>query len=507
MTIDPGGRSGPALAWWGLSGSTCLFCTRFVLERDWGRDYWEHAAAATEFARAGIHPRNPYTGASTSSFLLTPWHFAVGELSRVGDFGVERTIQVVAVVQLVAFLAALRAFARRFVDWPWAPAALLLAVLLVWGWQPWVWSGLPDLNGLGSVIAYPSMAALAVVLAVVVGFDRWLGETSRSRLAWSALGIAVVAAISPISLIPLGVLVGGSLVAAALSSNVSRSSVLVAGGLGIAAVGVGLRLTWVPPGRLFDASPSIGATNEFLFVHVGTRLGLAVPGAIGVWLRRKRDGRLDPIAVSLVLAVVVFVIGDATTDVNLGRALVVIALALQVGWVELLRRATAPKPRAVVRVAFVATIASGCAGAYSAVARSIPRPLLPARYADDPRQIAPGRTELAVAKRFVHPSDVVADFTQDLPATFVVASARILTTGEDPLIPDLAARDRALSAIEQHASRAIDEIGRWKVTLIWCNGSCDGWTTTTGARVLASSSAGTLVSVRELSQHEGAHPR
>jgi hypothetical protein len=149
-SADEGGRA--EQAWWALAAGTVLFCLRYVTDRQWGRDYWEHAAAVLELARRPIHPHNPYTGDPGRSILLDPWHLIVAQLARLDGLGVERAIQTVAVVQLIAVLFALRAIVRHFIEWRWAPVTFLAATLVLWGWQPWVWSGLPDLNGIGFVV-------------------------------------------------------------------------------------------------------------------------------------------------------------------------------------------------------------------------------------------------------------------------------------------------------------------------------------------------------------------
>ena len=186
----------------GLALVTMISVVRFVAERNWGGDYWEHAAAAAELARHPFSPLNPYTGTEGSSILLDPWHLIVGTASRTG-LGVETTIAFVAVVQLIAVLIAIRAFARGLVTWQWAGPCFLVATFLFWGYQPWRWSGFLDLNGLGFVISYPSTGATAAMLFGIVSLNRWVTHDGSRRDLWVLIGCAfVVGASIPMTLIP-----------------------------------------------------------------------------------------------------------------------------------------------------------------------------------------------------------------------------------------------------------------------------------------------------------------
>jgi hypothetical protein len=467
-----------------------LFCARYIADRQWGRDYWEHAVAVAEMAHHPLHPRNPYTGRATPSILLDPWHLLVGQLARIHGLGAERAIQLLAPAQLLAALLALRQFARHFISWRWAPVVLLAATLVLWGWQPWVWSGLLDLNGVGFIIDYPSMIALAALLIAAVTADSWL-DGGQHRHLWTATAcLLAVAACSPVTLPAAAVIFAGLL---STRGRPTRRHLLLASGAAGATV-VGLLSTRVPISSLLTTATDVGQTNQFLYVHIFTRLGLAIPGVIGLGLRCRRRW-CDAVAVTTVLAAAVYVTGDLVARPDLGRTLVVLALGLHVGWVELIGAVTACRLRWLRRPALWASAAcflAGTAGAYSAFARAIPTALLPARYAQDPRQTAVGRTALDTVRHHITHGDVVADLTLDLPAVFVLAGGHLLYTEEDPLLDQVSAREQALDDIAADNPAGRRAIRRWSVTKIWCR-DCHSWEAEPGVTVVVSTRSGTLL--------------
>lgn len=503
----------PELVYVGLCGVVLLAVTRFVVERNWGGDYWEHAAAAVELAQHPLAPSNPYTGTPGDSVLLDTWHLLVGFLSRTG-LGVQGAFVVAAVVQLIAVLAALRSFARHFVRWTWAGPCFLVATLLFWGWQPWRWSGFLDFNGLGFVISYPSTGATALMLWGAVALDRWVNggvvgdavvddrgrHVGRAgvgrRDVIVALGcMLVIADWSPMTLLPAAVLV----VAIVLSPGGRdvRSRVLMLGAMAVVAL-IGLLSTRVPPAEWPAVGEELGIPMQLLFADVPTRVALASPGAIGLVIRVRRTRQVDAPAIALALGTIGYVVGWRANIPNLGRLLIPVMSCLHLGWVELMwwaaQRSRQRRRAAIAGFAAVAIL--GLVGAYGALARVLPPVLLPERVATDERQALPERTTLREVSPHLNPGDVVADTTYERPAVFVLAGARVLYTSEDPLLPDKDGRLEAMTAIAAGGPAALGAIDRHGVTAVWCS-ACAGVLAIPGATVVAEGTHGTLVRVEQ----------
>lgn len=476
-----------------MGAAVLLYAARYVLERNWGGDYWEHAAAVTELVHRPWRPLNPYTGAHSPSVLLDTWHLGVAFVARTG-LGVEGGLAAVAVAQLVAVLAAIRVFARRFVAWAWAPPVLLVATLLMWGRQPWVWSGYLDLNGLGSVAVYPSTGATAAMLWGTAALDRWVRDGERRQFAVATGCAAAVGGWSPMTLLPFALL-AGALLATAAGKHPRR--VTLAAGVTAGAAALGLLTTRIPPGSWVATSDALGMPMLRLYADVGPRTLLALPGLAGLALRFRRLGRIDMPAVACIAGILVFVTGDALDVPNLGRALVAVMLCLHLGWVEVVRGAAslAPRWRAAAFGATALFALAGVVGAYAGIARAVPLALLPDRIAHDARQTRPERAILTAVDGHLGPDDVVADLTWMRPAVFVVAGARVLATTEDPLIPDRVERERASGEIGAGGRPASEAIDRFGVTAVWC-ADCSRVVTLPGARPVVKTAHGTLVRVR-----------
>ena len=218
--------------------------------------------------------------------------------------------------------------------------------------------------------------------------------------------------------------------------------------LGTAAF-VGVVSTRVPLDQWGIVADELGAPMQLLWRHVGERTALALPGAVGLAPRVRRIGRIDAPVTAAALAVAGLVIGYRTATRNFGRFLIRTMLCIHVGWVELVWWA-ASRWRVLGRIAimgFGCVAVLGLVGASSAVARAVPRTLLPATVAAEARQVLPARTSLAEAAPHLGEDDIVADLTLARPAVLVVAGAHVLYTDEDPLLHDREGRLAALTAI------------------------------------------------------------
>src|SRR4051812_49030647 len=129
--------------------------------------------------------------------FFSPWAVVVGLIARVTGLGPVDTLVLIAPVHLVLLLTGLWAFVRRVSQAPQAPFYALLFTLLLWGPQPWRYSGFVHLGSLGFVLPYPSTFAIAAVLWAIALFDRLLDRLPLAGLALVApvVGLTLLSAV------------------------------------------------------------------------------------------------------------------------------------------------------------------------------------------------------------------------------------------------------------------------------------------------------------------------
>jgi hypothetical protein len=303
-----------------LALSAVLFALMLgtTLNGNWVGDFWEHAAAVRELARAPFDPHHPLFAIDEPHLDYAPYLLVLGLLSKVTGLSAVSTLEVAGMVNLVLFLVGLRLFVRVFTDRPWAPFYALLFILLLYGWSPWAASGLFNLNSIGFGLSYPSTFAVSVGFFTVALFARWLREGASQ---WSLVAVGLLAATATLTHPASGVFIYPTIAALVLASGrLGDRAVLVPVGATIAG-SIGLALVW-PHFSLIDVfTDNVGlydATNRFIYEGAVKRalpLLLAVPL---VWRRLRADWR-DPLALLAVFYALLYAYGEVSDHWNWGR--------------------------------------------------------------------------------------------------------------------------------------------------------------------------------------------
>ena len=289
-----------------------------TLNANWVGDFWEHAAAVRELARAPFDPHHPLFAVNKPHIDFAPYLLILGLFSRLTGLSAVSTLEIAGMVNLVLFLVGLRLFVRVFTDRPRAPFYALLFLLLLYGWSPWEASGLFNLNTIGFGLSYPSTIAVTVGFFTVALFAGWLrGGVSR----WSLAAVALLAAAAAVTHPASAVFIYPTLVALVLASGRGGDrAVLAPAGMTIAA-SIGLALVWPYFSLVNLFTDNVGlydATNHFIYEGAVKRalpLLLAVPL---VWRRLRADWR-DPLALLALLFALFYAYGDVSGHWNWGR--------------------------------------------------------------------------------------------------------------------------------------------------------------------------------------------
>ena len=435
-----------------------------TVQTRWSTDAWLHAASILELSEHPFDPGHPTVASAAGDPELSPYALLWGVVHRATGAPVLTIMTVAGIVNLAALWSGLWMLATRLTRARLAPAFSVLAVLLVWGFGPWRWSGYPNLNSLGYGLPYPSFAALAGYLVAVALFLDWRRDPRWSR-AWAiaVLG-ALVTLVHPITGAALALALGTLLVVGARGNRPPGRVMLTQLALP-AIVAVIIVVAWPLYSftALFENAGSYTDANARVLRQVVPRaaLGLACLPVAVVMGRRRDDWRL----VALALPPLVLVATGVALDTPvLGRFMPFGLLPLQIAVADAVAGAV---PRgAILRGPRLATGAAlallGLFGTASAIPSMVPEPLLPSRLRTDDR-IASIRDE-AIAIDGVH-GDVVVIAPQNSVARALLTSGAKLVNPlyATPELDDVDSRTEAvtgfLEASPDRRQQIIEEYG------------------------------------------------
>jgi len=335
-----------------------------VLTGTWLADFWEHAAVIGELAIHPISPLHPMLAVDAPHALESPYHLLLALVSRVSGLSAVTVLGWAALVNFAVLCVTLRALVRIFTRNALAPFLVLLFTLLLWGPEPWDWSGFYHLHSFSNVMAYPSTFATAAAFASVwttrafmlSGAARWAVATGV--LAW------VVALVHPATFV-FAVVGAGALVIATWRRRLARRAVGVLASFG---AGTAAALVWPyfpilglagadAAGYLRDNDPLLALSGAAVKTFPAL---IGLPFLIARFLRRHRD----PLVILLVGASAAYLVARLGTIGSLAPNIRFAVLALHIGAADGVARLLASTPRPwrlrasglVVVVSFVVAI-------------------------------------------------------------------------------------------------------------------------------------------------------
>jgi hypothetical protein len=292
----------------------------------WIGDYWEHAAVIRELTHHPFDPTHPLFALNAPNQFFSPYAVGLGLFARVIGLSAGQVLAVAGIGNILLLLSVLPSFVGLFSRQKRAAFYSLLFMLLLWGQHPWLWSGFLHLDVLGLAVPYPSTFATALAMWILVAWTRYLDSPSVGRIVFVACGSAVVLLTHP----PVAAFLFVALAAFAaerpgtLKARLRPLALVVGVALGGAILWPYYPfLTLLREQHVFDAS-NVSLYRGVLSVLFPLLLVfLVLPGRLRVKSR-------DPLVVSIVCLVAMYVAGWVLARWSLGRVLPLMVILLDV---------------------------------------------------------------------------------------------------------------------------------------------------------------------------------
>ena len=323
----------------------------------WIGDFWEHSAVVRELSTHPVHARHPLLLVDAPHAFANPYALAVATLAWITGVSSVSALSAASLFNLLMLFVALRVFARRFV--PDAPEAaafyLLLFMLLLWGQEPWEFSGFFHVNAINHTLAYPSACAFWLSLFLLAFNERRISERRPLLVVLLVPMIAFVLLVHP----PVFLFVATGLVAMALDAPERRRELIVS--IAALAIAFALALTW-PYFPLWDLltkdSAAFNANNAAMYSQPLLRIFPVIVGVPMLVASVRRTGRWS-LAAWTAMLFGLYLVGYVTASYNYGRVIFFVVFLLQL---EIARFATqleaAPTARGAPRRRLLVTAAA-----------------------------------------------------------------------------------------------------------------------------------------------------
>ena len=293
----------------------------------WIGDFWEHSAVVRELITHPVHPRHPLLLVDAPHAFSNPYALVVATVARIMGVSSVFALSAATLLNLVMVVVALRVFARRFAP-ETAEATgfyLLLFMLLLWGQDPWEFSGFLHVNAINHTLAYPSACAFWVSLLLLALDAKRIAERRASLLLLLVPMSAFVLLVHP----PVFLFVATGLVATALDAPERGRELLVS--IGTLAVASLLALAWpyFPLWALLTGgSAAFNGNNAAMYSQPLLR---TFPALVGVPLlvASARRTRRWSVAAWATMLFGLYVFGYVTGSYNYGRVIVFVVFLLQ----------------------------------------------------------------------------------------------------------------------------------------------------------------------------------
>jgi alpha-1,6-mannosyltransferase len=292
----------------------------------WLGDFWIYTATVAEVAASPLHPRHPLFGNDYAFAFLSPYTWILGVASRLSGSKAFDVLVLQGLANLALLLWSLHAFVGAWLRRPQAAFYALLFILLLWGPEPWLFSGFLHLRSLALVLPYPSTFAFAIALGTLAAFPRL---ATAGRRAWIVLVLPVMTVlwiVHPVN----GLFLAMGLAAASLRAPQPRGHWVTLGI--VVAASIGLAFTWPLlsiADLWFGQLDRVHEGNDTMYNSPLPRVAPALLGAPWLLARLRRDRR-DPLALlTLVLGGLVF-FGGLSGHWTLGRLVSHTVILLQI---------------------------------------------------------------------------------------------------------------------------------------------------------------------------------
>ena len=166
-----------------------------TLNRDWSTDYWMYTATLGALRADVRNPHHDMTGTDDPSERFTPYTVGLAAIGRETGLASVTLLELAAIANLILFLVVFELFVTELTGRKLVVCFALIATLVMWGLDPWRWSGFLNLNSIGFGLPWPS--------TFVTGWDsspvgRCCASTSPVRRGGSSI-VGVAMAVGAVS--------------------------------------------------------------------------------------------------------------------------------------------------------------------------------------------------------------------------------------------------------------------------------------------------------------------
>lgn len=343
----------------------------FVISQPWNIDLGMHLATIVRWRTDLADPRNPLIDVPGPSPYYTPYMLCWVLVSLAFGWSQFTVLKIAAGLNVILLLIGLRTFAGCFTR---SRAAMILgwcALLLVWGIEPTLWSGLYPLGTLLVSLPFPSTFATGCAL-ILMGLVRRAAVRRHLPSVRRLVIIVVLATLIVLSHPFVAAAAALACLVLVVIPTIRRRDLRRAGiwvGVGVVSVGLAALWPWFRLSDLVAAPYGLDELHSKLYQDILPRYGLllgTVPALIMRVARRPRD----PLFWLLVINTALVIIGGVSGHYSLGRMITWAAIPAQLALaMELVRsirrlrgrglRAPAGIARVVVVVISVATLLAG----------------------------------------------------------------------------------------------------------------------------------------------------
>jgi hypothetical protein len=293
----------------------------------WIGDFWEHSAMVRELITHPVRPRHPLLLVDAPHAFANPYALVVALCCRLAGVSSVTGLAAASLVNLLMLFVALRMFVRRFASaQPEAVSFyLLLFMLLLWGWEPWEFSGFYHVNALNHTLAYPSACAFWMSLLLLALNGKRMAERRPGLLLLIVPMSTFVLLVHP----PVFLFVAAGLAAMALDARERRYEIVTS--ISALAIAFAVALTWpfFPVWQLLTGgSAAFDANNAAMYSQPLLRTFPAIIG-IPLIIREARRTRRWSMAAWVAMLLGLYAFGFVTARYNYGRVIFFVVFLLQ----------------------------------------------------------------------------------------------------------------------------------------------------------------------------------
>jgi hypothetical protein len=474
----------PLVAYLLLCAALLAVLIAVAVQQPWSGDLGMHLATLARLRNNFTHPGDPLVDASIASPYYSPYTLLLDGIARTTGAADATVLAAAGPVNVALFFGGLYRFVNTLTPRRYAPCFALICVLVLWGFQPILWSGFISLWALPLTMCYPSTAATALTLLL------WSGLARGPSRPLTALGLGVLLGVIGLTH-PFAFVIAAIGAAAIVVSRRERPTVWLAAA---AAVTVSLLAVWpyYPFFALFRVT-SLDSMHAYLYSRPLAFYGLALL-ALPALARRLRRDRTDPLVLLCAAGLIAVGVGALTGRYSLGRLWPAVMLAAQLALgIDLCERARRKVDQVLVSVPAIALV-FGFAVQGGHLALAVPQGALPAalvRHHQWP--------DYAWLRRYISTGDVIV--TDDYDALRMVPAfggRTIPPAWPDPFLTDQSARwsdvqylhapqstmaERRALIAKYHPAWILEIPGQWSI----CAGRTPVATGPQGQRLFATS--------------------